>query len=152
MVAVPEGLEQHVEQIRAYRAELRESVAAVREALDSAANDGGAARQRVHTALVELARDFAEHVDLTERPDGLFDGVRAVPRLARTLEKLVAEHPGLVTDLQDFITLVERGDHVAEVPAFRDEVAGLLERLVQHRRRGDDLLYEAYAVDIGGQD
>ena len=152
MVAVPEGLEQHVEQIRAYRAELRESVAAVREALAAAARDGAASRRRGRTALVELARDFAEHVDLTERPDGIFQGVRDVPRLSSMVDQLTAEHPRLTADISDFITLLADNETVADVPAFRTEVGGLLDRLVQHRRRGSDLIYEAFAVDIGGQD
>ncbi|GAA1180854.1 hypothetical protein GCM10009584_23590 [Ornithinimicrobium humiphilum] len=151
MAAVPEGLEQHLEQVRAYRAELRESMAAVRTALSNT-SAGGLSRQRVHAALVELARDLAEHVDLAERPDGLFQGVRAVPRLASAVDQLTAEHPTLLTDLQDYIGLLEGSDGIADVPAFRDEVARLLDRLVEHRRRGDDLIYEAFAVDIGGQD
>ncbi len=151
MVAVPDGLAQHLEQIRADRAELRESVAAVQHALDGTAGGGGVSRHRVHTALVELARDFAEHVDLTERSDGLFQGVRTVPRLSRLLDQLLGEHPALLADLQDFIGLTERGDNVADLPAFRQELTGLLDRLVDHRRRGGDLIYEAFAVDIGGQ-
>src|SRR5690606_4470682 len=94
----------------------------------------------------------AEHVDLAERPDGLFQGVRAVPRLASAVDQLTAEHPTLLTDLQDYIGLLEGSDGIADVPAFRDEVARLLDRLVEHRRRGDDLIYGAFAVDIGGQD
>jgi hypothetical protein len=152
MVAIPDGLEQHIEQIRAYRAELRESVSAVREALQAAGRDGAASRHRVRTALVELARDFAEHVDLTERPDGIYLGVRSVPRLSSMVDQLVAEHPRLNADIQDFIRLLEDNDTVADLPAFRTEVSELLDRLVHHRRRGGDLIYEAFAVDIGGQD
>jgi hypothetical protein len=151
MVAVPDGLEQYLEQVRACRAELIESLAAVREALDGAARGEDASRQRVHTALVELTRDFAEHVSLAERHDGFFQGVREVPRLSRLVQQLIDEHPRLQADLHDFVALVERGDGVTEVPAFREELTELLDRLVDHRRRGGDLLYEAFAVDLGGQ-
>ena len=75
-----------------------------------------------------------------------------MPRLASAVDQLTAEHPTLLTDLQDYIGLLESSDGIADVPAFRDEVARLLDRLVEHRRRGDDLIYEAFAVDIGGQD
>ena len=148
---MPEGLEAYIDQIRASRAEFRESVAAVRESLAGGPGSGDISRARVHTALVELAHDFAEHVTLAERNDGIFQAVRGVPRLTRTLENLVGEHPGLVADLQDFIALVERDDGIEDVPAFRHEVSELLDRLVDHRRRGGDLLYEAFAVDLGGQ-
>lgn len=148
---MPEGLEQYLEEVRACRAELRESMAAVRQALDDAARGEETSGQRLHTGLVELVRDFAEHVSLAERHDGLFEGVREVPRLSHVVQRLVEEHPTLQSDLQDFLRLVEQGDGVTDVPAFREELNGLLDRLVDHRRRGGDLLYEAFAVDLGGQ-
>jgi hypothetical protein len=152
MVAAPDGLEAYIEQIRASRAEFRESVAAVRASLDGAGPAGPLPRQRVRTALVELARDWAGHVALSEDNDGLFMAVRDVPRLIRTLERLDGEHPALTADLQDFVDLLDGDDGATDVPAFRDELLRLVDRLVDHRRRGGDLLYEAVAVDLGGQD
>ena len=38
----------------------------------------------------------------------------------------------------------------AEVEAHREACIRLLGRLVRHRQRTSDLIYEAYAVDIGG--
>lgn len=86
---MPEGLDGYIEEIRASRAEFRESVAAVRASLDVAATGVELSRQRVRTAVVELARDFAGHVALAERNDGIFQAVRDVPRLTRVLEQLV---------------------------------------------------------------
>ena len=45
--------------------------------------------------------------------------------------------------------------HIAWVPeewveAMRDRLLALLGTLARHRQRGADLVYEAYAVDIGG--
>ena len=40
----------------------------------------------------------------------------------------------------------------APAEQVRDDVTRLLGRLVRHRQRGSDLLYEAWAVDIGGGD
>lgn len=148
MTAVPDGVEEYVAQIRASRAGLGESVAAVRAAL--ADPQGHGSPRRLHVALVELARDLAGHVDLAERGDGLLRAVREAPRLARVLSALEAEHPALQADLEDFITVLERAD-VAGVPGLRVEVTGLLDRLVAHRRRVGDLLHEAIAVDLGGQ-
>jgi hypothetical protein len=37
------------------------------------------------------------------------------------------------------------------VDAVRDLGMALLASLVRHRQRGSDLVYEAYAVDIGGE-
>ncbi len=149
MTGVPDDVEEHVEQIRASRAELRESVAAVRDALAGSPSAGDTSL-RVHAALVELARDVAGHVELAERGDGLLQTVRQVPRLSGVLAALEAEHPPLQADLHDFIALLERAD-VTGVPAFRAELTRLLDRLVAHRRRVGDLLNEATAVDLGGQ-
>ena len=51
---MPEGLETYIEQIRASRAEFRESVAAVRASLDGTSAGGDVSRTRVLTALAEL--------------------------------------------------------------------------------------------------
>jgi hypothetical protein len=71
----------HIERVRAHRAELRDSVAAVDEALASPIARGGAWRERVRAALAELAHDFRTHIELTEGPGGIYDSVsRGDPR------------------------------------------------------------------------
>jgi hypothetical protein len=39
----------------------------------------------------------------------------------------------------------------AEPDAIRERANELMRELVLHRQRGSDLVYEAYATDIGGQ-
>ena len=49
--------------------------------------------------------------------------------------------------------LAERDEGLADdeaVEAHREACIQLLGRLVRHRQRTSDLIYEAYAVDIGG--
>ena len=53
----------YIERVRAHRGELRDSVAAVDEALASPIASGGAWRERVRAALAELSHDFQDHVD-----------------------------------------------------------------------------------------
>jgi hypothetical protein len=139
----------YLEQVRAHRAELRESVAAVDHALvELDGRDDWL--QRLHTALVELAHDFADHVDLTEQPGGLYDTVRArANRLAPAVEQLTDDHVHLREEIADVIGRLEgTTDH--EPHLVRDELSGLVERLVRHRQRGGELVYEAFAVDLGG--
>jgi len=38
------------------------------------------------------------------------------------------------------------------VAGHREAINQLLALLARHRQRGSDLIYEAYAVDIGGSD
>ena len=55
------------------RAELRESLGALEQALAAPARDRADAwAGRVHVALVELSGDFRDHIEITEGPDGLY--------------------------------------------------------------------------------
>jgi septation ring formation regulator EzrA len=140
----------YLEQVRAHRAELRESVAAVDDALVDL-HDRDDWLQRLHTALVELAHDFTDHVDLTERPGGLYDTVRArASRLAPAVDRLSDDHVHLREEIATVIGRLEQTAADHELEAVRDELSGLVERLVRHRQRGGELVYEAFAVDLGG--
>lgn len=141
----------YLEKVRAHRAELRESVAAVDDALASPIARGGAWRERVRAALAELHHDFQDHIDLTERPDGLYDKVRrAAPRLSGKVDRLHDEHQHHREAISGFLAILEHGGTMADLPAFREEVTSLMGQLVRHRQTGSDLVYEAYDVDLGG--
>jgi hypothetical protein len=137
---------------RRQRAELRESISALELAL---ARPGLSERvrwaERVHVALVELSADFRQHLLLTEGPNGLYADIRATsPRLSAALDHLTREH-AQISDLVDDLlarTLTPRSSDVDEV---RRQGTALLGRLVSHRQRGSDLVYEAYEVDVGGE-
>jgi hypothetical protein len=61
-----------LEELRRRRAELRESMSALEEALAApASGELGRWAERVHAASMELSGDFREHIDITEGPDGL---------------------------------------------------------------------------------
>ena len=102
----------------------------------------------VRAALDDLAESFTEHVQATEERDGLFDQVRRhAPRLDHQTHRLTDDHATIVTELAAANASLERD--VAEV---RETVLSLLAHLARHRQLGADLVYEAYAVDIGGSD
>ena len=141
----------YLDEVRAKRAELRDSVAAVEEALAAPVARGGAWRERVRAALAELQHDLRDHVELTEAEDGLHDRIReAAPRLSTPIERLAREHHELAEKVSGYLAVLEHGGTTADLPAFREEVTALCGRLVRHRQRGSDLVYEAYNVDIGG--
>ena len=142
----------YLDRVRAHRAELRESVDAVDDALASPIARGGAWRERVRAALAELSHDFRDHIDLTEGPGGVYDGARrSAPRLDAAVNRLVDEHVRYAAAIGGYLAVLEHGGTIADLPAFREEVTTLMGQLVRHRQKGADLVWEAYDVDLGGQ-
>jgi hypothetical protein len=142
-----------LEELRRHRAELRESISTLEDALAApAVSDRQRWAQRVHVAAVELAGDFREHVDLTEGPDGLYSEVlKTSPRLSGAVDTLTREHGLIRGQVDSLLARVGASDAVADVDRVRDLGTALLGRLVRHRQRGSDLVFEAYEFDIGGE-
>jgi len=142
-----------LEALRRQRAELRESMSALEAALAAPAIAGQARWvQRVHVALMELAGDFREHIDITEGPEGLYrEVVRTSPRLSDAVAGLTREHLLINGHVDDLLACVTTPDVTGDVDTVRDLATALLGRLVRHRQRGSDLVFEAYEVDIGGE-
>ena len=153
MESTPSTTLEDLEGIRRRRAELRDSMSALESALAAPA-PGRLSRwtERVRAALMELSADFREHVDIAEAPDGInARAVRSQPRLAKAVQRLNNEHVELAAIISQLLDELDTPD---DTPAeqLRDGLTRLLGRLVRHRQRGSDLLYEAWAVDIGGED
>ena len=154
-------------EVRRHRAELLESITALEQAL-AAPVPGRQMHwaERVSAALLELSGDFRDHVGLTEGPDGLYSSmIRSSPRLVHAVDRLTREHTTLNGAIGELLTLVGRADgsFAQADPMLADPALGapdevrdrgnkLLGALVRHRQRGSDLIYEAYSLDIGGQD
>lgn len=143
--------------VRAHRSELRESIAALEQALAGPVPGRVVAwAERVHVALVELSADLRERSEITEGPAGLHREVlTAAPRLAGAVRRLVGEHAQIARLVEELLAYLSEpldgdgdGDGVAGV---RGLGVALLGRLVRHRQAGADMVYEAYHVDIGGE-
>jgi hypothetical protein len=139
--------------LRWRRAELRESIGALEQALAAPASGRvGAWAERVHVALVELSADLGEHIAITEGPDGLHRDVLATaPRLSNAVVRLTREHAAIAGLVADLLTRVSDPPTGDDVEAIRDLGTALLGHLARHRQRGADLVYEAYQADIGGE-
>lgn len=139
--------------IRAHRAELRESMAALEQALAGPAPGRvDAWAERVHVALVELSGDLRHHVELTEGSEGLHPEVlAAAPRLAGKVRRLAADHVEIARAIDELLLRVAAPMDADGVAATRALGVTLLGRLVRHRQAGADLVYEAYEADIGGE-
>ena len=105
------------------RAELLAAIQALECALAAPSAEPGWA-EHLDDQVEVLRHSFAEHDDATVSIDAL--------------AKLVADAP---PDMDP-----------AWVDLIRDEATELLARLVRHRQRGADLVFEAYQRDIGGCD
>jgi hypothetical protein len=167
----------HLSEVRRRRAELFESITHLEHAL--AAPVPGRQKRwatRVAEALEELSDDFRDHVVLMEGAEGLnVRLIRRAPRMAHQVERLTKEHTALSKMIGELSALVEhaqgsmeqgestrgeptQGESTSEdaIPGGWDEVRVLGNKLVGalsgHRQRGADIVYEAFAVDIGGQD
>ncbi len=138
--------------VRRRRVELRESLNLVEHSLAGAA--GGRAvvwGERVHRALVQLAADFSEHIDVTEGPDGLHQSILAGDlRLANAVQALTTQHVEITADITAALEATQAPVTPADVAEVREQATRLLGRIIRHRQKGADLVYEAFATDIGG--
>jgi hypothetical protein len=149
----PTAAQKLVDELRRRRAELLGSMRAVEQALAAPAPGRQAHwAERLHVGLVELAADFREHINITEGPEGVYgDLLVTAPRLQGAVTGLTHEH-ALITDQIE--TLISRSGaaHIGEnVDTLREGGTALLARLLRHRQRGSDLIFEAYQADIGGE-
>lgn len=144
---------QFLEELRRHRAELRESMSALEGALAAPATaDHSRWSQRVQAALAEVAGDFRAHVDITEGPSGLYRELRrSSPRLAGAVDDLTRDHLLIGGQIDNLLTRATGSDDEVDVDGVRSAGTTLLGRLVRHRQRGSDLVFEAFEFDIGGE-
>jgi hypothetical protein len=136
------------------RADLHVALVGVEQAISSAASGREQDWSKdVIRALQDLDHAIEEHIEITERPEGLYDEIRhKAPRFAGAIDRLRNEHPELRDGTREVIARLEStpvGDAWPLADA-RDDLQRLLGRLVRHRQLGADLVWEAYNLDIGG--
>lgn len=140
--------------VRERRAELRESLTALEQALASPAVGRPLIwGERVRTVLAEVADDFREHIVVTEGPGGLHQAILSGDlRLANAVEALTDQHALIADALHELLVATEPPVAAADVRGIREKATDLLSSLLRHRQRGADLIFEAFATDIGGGD
>jgi LmbE family N-acetylglucosaminyl deacetylase len=137
------------------RTELRAAMDALERALATPVGPGDAAAAwagRLKDALRRLYDAVEEHVAITEGPDGLYAEVSThSPRLANAVARLTEEHAEVLRRLEELLTLADVSDgptYPAQARKAGTELHGVLMR---HRQRGADLVFEAFGLDIGGE-
>jgi hypothetical protein len=134
-----------LEAAKGQRLSLRRAIAGLEEALATPDNPDGPALER-------LGEVFAVHVEVTEAPGGLYQEIlENAPRLANRVTRFRREHAEITAGIGQAAAECSAATDPASVQALRDHAVRLFADLVRHRKRGLDLVYEAYHVDIGGE-
>jgi hypothetical protein len=146
-----------LEAAKGQRLSLRRAIAGLEEALAATDDpDGVGGRDglpaRLGPVLERLREVFAVHVEVTEAPGGLYQEILEIaPRLANRVARFRREHAELTEGIGQAIAEASAAADPDAVRALRDHTVRLFADLVRHRKRGLDMVYEAYHVDIGGE-
>ena len=107
----------------------------------------------VGAVLTRLQIVLDAHVAETEDDGGFFDVVREhAPHLLHAVDVLRAEHEPLVESTAALVARAAATDTDTAVEEVRDEAVELIRRLLRHRHRGAELVYDVYSVDISAAD
>lgn len=137
------------------REDLHEALVEAEEAISGpAAGREDAWALGVAKAMTHLRDAFDEHVTGTEQPGGLYEEIiQRAPRFQRKIERLHEDHPEIQEEIRGLLRRLEsRSSSEGDVDDVRDDIQRVLGRIVRHRQRGADLVWEAYNVDIGGHE
>ena len=136
------------------RSDLHHALVAVEQATSRAAAGREADwTKEVVLRLEDLSHAIAEHIQVTERNDGLYDEICGLaPHLSGKIDRLREEHPVLRTETEELTAKFRTTELGGDWPLgeARDDLQRLLGKLVRHRQLGSDLVWEAYNLDIGG--
>jgi hypothetical protein len=107
----------------------------------------------VGVAMDGLADAWEEHVAFTEGPDGLFeelldDSVEVAPEI----DRLRRDHEVLSSHIARVRQLLASPGAGPDDTRILLALTGITKLVDQHRRRGADLLYQVYSVDISAGD
>ena len=140
--------------VRVRRDRLYEAVLAVERALAAPAGDDPARWSAALAGPVDNLQEVLEsHVAGTEGRDGLFEQLREdAPHLLHAVDRLRGEHAPLLMSASALATALPTVTNDDDVDEVRAQALELLHHLLEHRHRGAELVYDAYAVDISPGD
>jgi iron-sulfur cluster repair protein YtfE (RIC family) len=100
--------------------------------------------------LGEAHAHITEHFRFEEQ-NGYMDAVRErEPRLERAIHQLAEEHRQLARSLE--VLIEQARDATSLDDRFRDEVREWVERVRRHEARENDIVQDAFNLDIGAED
>jgi hypothetical protein len=143
------GLGRAIDRVEPQRGRLGEALRAYEL---STMNPGPDWAEAVGRPLVELRRAFEEHVEFTEGPDGLFDEMvhDDTIEVSSEIDQLRRDHIVVIAAMdrarEALTSPPSDDDHLRELMASVARLVG------KHRRRGAQLLYDVYSVDVSTGD
>lgn len=107
----------------------------------------------VRAPVARLSEVLAAHVSGTEGDEGFFAEVRDhAPHLIPAVDRLRSEHDPLIAATEALAARLDGLQSDAEVEQIRDDGIELIGRLLTHRHRGAELVYDAYSIDVSTGD
>jgi hypothetical protein len=107
----------------------------------------------LHDRVASMRTVLEAHVHETETDGGFFDDVRdQAPQLLPVVEALQAEHAPLLAATDELEQKIDAAGESGDVEGVRATGLELIRRVLEHRHRGAELVYDAYSVDISAAD
>ncbi|HUV09674.1 MAG TPA: hypothetical protein VMX12_01775 [Acidimicrobiia bacterium] len=107
----------------------------------------------VHVPVANLLAVLDAHVTGTEGNEGFFTDVRDhAPHLIPAVERLRSEHDPLIVATASLAARLDGLEGEVAVEQVRDDGIELIGRLLTHRHRGAELVYDAYSIDVSTGD
>jgi ElaB/YqjD/DUF883 family membrane-anchored ribosome-binding protein len=127
----------------AFHADLRKLEVSVRPSSTASLED-------VRDELRSARTHTSEHFRLEEQSEWMDTVRKRGPNPERTVEHLRQEHRELLEALDTLIEVVQSADRRDDV--IREKIHKWVERVRRHETRKDDLIQEAYTLDLGAAD
>ena len=107
----------------------------------------------IGVALENLADAWNEHVSFTEGPGGLFEELldESSGEVAPEVDRLRRDHEVLVAHIVRARELLASPGAGPDDTRILLSLTGIAKQVDQHRRRGSDLLYRVYSVDVSAR-
>lgn len=119
--------------------------------LEDAVRPGSAASlERVRDELRVARAHTSEHFRLEEQSEWMDTVKKRGPNLERSIERLLLEHRELLEALDTLIEVVQTAPSLDD--ATREKIHKWSERVRRHENSEDELIQEAYTVDLGAAD
>ena len=108
----------------------------------------------IGVAIENLADAWNEHVSFTEGPGGLFEELldESSGEVAPEIDRLRRDHEVLVAHIARAEELLASPGAGHDDTRILLALTGIAKLVEHHRRRGSDLLYRVYSVDVSAGD
>ena len=125
-------------------------LADLRELEQSARPSSGEGLAGLRARLGATQTHVTEHFRFEEQNGYMEAVLKREPRLERAIQQLAEEHRSLAQSLAVLVERAKAGTSLDD--PFREEVRGWVERVRQHEARENEVVQDAFNLDIGAED